>query len=256
MKPERFAPLSADDAAYLLQEAGRFEPDWMLVLPYVPDEKRAAWLALLGFFAEVMTIPARVSNPVLGAIRVAWWREALGEVFGEGVPRKHPVVLALAATISAAPAIRSHLEGVLDAIEPFLEPGEDTDFTLALQQRLTLYGSITHAFEQLEGRDPTRGEALALHALAQIKDDASAAATAEGPEPIKRRFARALVANPDLKDALRDRINAFKRESGSNQPLAALPFTLVRAKGDDVRTVTNPLLQRLLLFKAVLTGSF
>ncbi len=256
MTPERFAPLAADDAAYLLQEARRFEPDWMLVLPYVPEEKRAAWLALLGFFAEVLTIPDRVSNPVLGAIRVAWWREALAEVYGEGPPRKHPVVLALAATISAALSIRPHLEGVLEAIEPFLEPGEDTDFDLALQRRLALYAPITQTFDVLEGRDPSRGEALALHALAQIQEDASAAATAEGPEPIKRRFARALVANPDLKGALQDQIKAFKRESCGNQPLAALPFTLVRVRGAEVRTVRHPLLQRLLLFKAVLTGSF
>ncbi|MEM0930246.1 MAG: squalene/phytoene synthase family protein [Pseudomonadota bacterium] len=256
MKPERFAPLSADDVAYLWAEVERFEPDWLLILPYVPDDVRGAWLALLGLFAEVLTIPSRVSNPVLGAIRVAWWREAIGEVYGEGQPRKHPVVLSLALTISERPDLRSRLENALGAIEPFLEPGDDRDFQAAFARRLVLYGAIAQAFAHLEGAETTGGEALALHALARVKPDANAAATAEGPEPIARRFARALAAKPEIAQQLHGRITAFRRQAAKNQPLINAPFVLVRSKAGASRTVHNPLLQRLLLFKFVLTGRF
>ncbi|MEO1656806.1 MAG: squalene/phytoene synthase family protein [Pseudomonadota bacterium] len=256
MTPERFAPLSPDDAAYLLGEAERFEPDWLLVLPYVPTEVRGAWLALLGFFAEALTIPDRVSNPMLGAIRLAWWREAVGEVYGEGVPRKHPVVLALTATVSERPAIRPFLENALGAIEPFLEPGDDTDLEAAISRRVSLYGAIAGAFGVLDGSDNPGGEALTYHALAKVTADPSAAATAEGPEPMARRFARALAAKPDLAFSLNERILAFRRESGKGQPLAALPFALVRSRRRHAQRALNPLLQRLLVFKAVLTGSY
>ncbi|MEO1040833.1 MAG: squalene/phytoene synthase family protein [Pseudomonadota bacterium] len=256
MAPDRFSPLSPDDAAYVWAEVERFEPHWLLVLPYVAEDRRGAWLALLGFFAEALTIPGRVSNPMLGAIRVAWWREAIGEVYGDGPPRKHPVVTALAASVSDRSVIRPFLEKALDALAPFLEPGDDHDIDVALTTRFVLYGAMAGALGELDGTEASDGEALAFHALAAIQPDPSAAATAEGPEPIHRRFARGIAAHPTMQADLAERVAAFRQQARRGQPLSAAPFALVRGTKRKVSVAQNPLIQRFLIFRAVLTGSF
>lgn len=254
MRPDQLSPLAADDAAYVLAEVERFEPHWLLILPYVPRDIRGAWLAVLGFFAEILTIPSRVSNPVLGSIRVAWWREAIGEVYGEGPARQHPAVLALVASVAERSFIRPHLDQALDALAPFLEPGDDQDLGDALTKRSALYGAMAAALDELDGREPTSGDALTFHALAQIKADPTASATAEGPEPIARRFARALAARPEMRDELVQRLSSFRCQPSQSQPLSAAPLALVRTTKRQAHVVQNPFLQRLLIFRAVLSG--
>jgi phytoene synthase len=63
---------------------------------FVADERlRADLIALYAFEAELMAIPARVTQPLLAEMRYVWWREQLDGVFA-GVARKgHPVLEAL-----------------------------------------------------------------------------------------------------------------------------------------------------------------
>ncbi len=60
------------------------------------DERlRADLIALYAFEAELMAIPARVTQPLLAEMRYVWWREQMDGVFA-GVARKgHPVLEAL-----------------------------------------------------------------------------------------------------------------------------------------------------------------
>jgi phytoene synthase len=63
---------------------------------FVADERpRADLIALYAFEAELMAIPARVTQPMLAEMRYVWWREQMDGVFA-GVARKgHPVLEAL-----------------------------------------------------------------------------------------------------------------------------------------------------------------
>jgi len=63
---------------------------------FVADERlRADLIVLYAFEAELMAVPARVTQPLLAEMRYVWWREQLDGVFA-GVARKgHPVLEAL-----------------------------------------------------------------------------------------------------------------------------------------------------------------
>lgn len=66
---------------------------------FAPEPERGALIALAAFNLEIARIRESVSEPMLGEIRLQWWREAL-EGIGAGAPRRHSVVLALADAVS------------------------------------------------------------------------------------------------------------------------------------------------------------
>jgi len=65
---------------------------------FAPAGKRADLFALYAFAAEIERIPARVSDPTLGEIRLTWWADALKRTLGEGAAES-PALTALAAAI-------------------------------------------------------------------------------------------------------------------------------------------------------------
>ncbi|MEL6211398.1 MAG: squalene/phytoene synthase family protein [Pseudomonadota bacterium] len=247
--------MQSQDETYALDAVRARNQERALAFAFAPAARRRALFAVAAFDTELEKTAETVSEPMLGQIRLAWWREAVGEVYGDGVPRKHPLVLALASTISRWPDIRTFVENTLDAVEPFLEPGDDSDLDQALATRMALYTAVAGALGVLEGRSDAHGAPLALHALAKIAPDPNAAATAGGPEPIARRFARALAAHPPMAGELSRRIRAFRQVGSNNPPLASAPLSLVRLHKNEVQVVRHPFFQRLLIFKTVLSGS-
>jgi phytoene/squalene synthetase len=91
------------DAAFCAGEVRRHDPDRFLAALFAPSAVRERLLALYAFDGEIARIPGMVSEPILGDIRLQWWREAL-EAAMAGSPPAHPVIRSL------LPAIR---EGVL-----------------------------------------------------------------------------------------------------------------------------------------------
>ena len=72
-------------------------------------------IALYAFDDELARIPAAVTEPLLGEIRLTWWREALDEIF-EGRPvRRHPATQALAEAVGRRKLARQPLEAMIDA---------------------------------------------------------------------------------------------------------------------------------------------
>ena len=74
-----------------------------LAIQLAPAAARPALYGLTAFAAELGRIAESVSEPLLGHIRLAWWREALEEIAAGGPPRQHPLVAALAAVHAAYP---------------------------------------------------------------------------------------------------------------------------------------------------------
>jgi phytoene synthase len=83
---------------------------------FVADEQRRADLiALYAFEAELMAIPARVTQPMLAEMRYVWWREQMDGVFA-GVARKgHPVLEALTAVVSRHGLDRAPFDALIEA---------------------------------------------------------------------------------------------------------------------------------------------
>jgi NADH dehydrogenase [ubiquinone] 1 alpha subcomplex assembly factor 6 len=66
-----------------------------LALLYAPRHKRESLLALAMFNVELARIRDSVSEPMIGEVRLAWWREAAADLYA-GTVRKHEVLAALA----------------------------------------------------------------------------------------------------------------------------------------------------------------
>ncbi|MEM8754623.1 MAG: squalene/phytoene synthase family protein [Pseudomonadota bacterium] len=107
MTPPEDARLAA------LAEEG--DPQRAYVLRLAAPEAQDRLRALIAFDAELARIPITVSEPMLGEIRLAWWREALEDLFERGAARGHEALQALAATKDAAGWDRALLDGMIDA---------------------------------------------------------------------------------------------------------------------------------------------
>ena len=102
----------------------RADPDRWLASRFVADgEARADLIALYAFNNEIARAPAVASQPLIGEMRLAWWREALEEM-SEGRPvRRHPVAQALAEAVRRRGLPREGLDALVDARLRDLDPG-------------------------------------------------------------------------------------------------------------------------------------
>lgn len=90
--------------------------DRWLASRFVADAAaRADLIALYAFEAELMAIPARVSQPMLAEMRYRWWADQMDGVFA-GEPRKgHPVLEALAGAVQRRGLERTPLDALIEA---------------------------------------------------------------------------------------------------------------------------------------------
>ena len=73
--------------SYCGQQARIHDPDRALSALFAPEPARGALLALLAFNAEIERVPRMVREPILGQIRLQWWRDALAAQRSSGVAR-------------------------------------------------------------------------------------------------------------------------------------------------------------------------
>ncbi|MEQ1866955.1 MAG: squalene/phytoene synthase family protein, partial [Micropepsaceae bacterium] len=92
----------------------RVDPDRYVAALFAPREKRAALMALYAFDHEVSRIAAIVREPMVGHIRLGWWREQVGAIYGGGVVLA-PVAVALADVVRAYGLPRDVFDAYLDA---------------------------------------------------------------------------------------------------------------------------------------------
>jgi NADH dehydrogenase [ubiquinone] 1 alpha subcomplex assembly factor 6 len=95
----------------------RHDPDRFLATLAAPEAVRPALWALLAFNYEIARVREMVSQPVLGQIRLQWWREALDEIYGGGPVRRHEVATPLSEALRRFPVRRAHLDALIDARE-------------------------------------------------------------------------------------------------------------------------------------------
>ena len=83
---------------YCAEQVRKQDHDRFLTVLFAPNALRADLFALYAFNQELAKIRETVSEPMLGEIRLQWWREAIDEIY-TAEPRKHEVVEALARTV-------------------------------------------------------------------------------------------------------------------------------------------------------------
>lgn len=86
--------MSESPDEYCTRELRRVDPDRWLTTLFAPDARRPGLHALYAFNAEIARAREAVSQPMIGQIRLQWWREAWEGIWNDQ-PRNHPVVMAL-----------------------------------------------------------------------------------------------------------------------------------------------------------------
>jgi len=94
--------------------------DRYLTALFAPAERRDGLMALYAFNLEVAKTAELVSEPMLGRIRLQWWRDSLESLYA-GAPRQHYVITPLARLVEAAGLPRLLFERIIDARELDLE---------------------------------------------------------------------------------------------------------------------------------------
>ena len=118
--------MSAEPRSYCAAEVRRLDRERYLAALFAPAGRREALFALYAFNLEVAKTAEVVSEPMLGEVRLQWWREALDGIFAGSV-REHPVVAALAEAVEAHDLDRARFETIVDGRAADLDPGPPAD---------------------------------------------------------------------------------------------------------------------------------
>lgn len=94
----------------------RLDRDRFLCTLFAPPERREALFALYAFNLEVARIPELVHEPILGSVRLQWWRDTVAAIY-EGRPPAHEVALALARAVASYGLTRGYFDRLLEARE-------------------------------------------------------------------------------------------------------------------------------------------
>jgi len=93
----------------------RGDPDRFLAAMAAPPEARAVLFALYAFNLEVARAPWVTAEPLIAAMRLQWWRDALDEIAAGGAVRAHEVTGPLAEAVRARGVPLAPLEGLVAA---------------------------------------------------------------------------------------------------------------------------------------------
>ena len=149
-------PAAVRDAAL------RGEPDRYLAATLAPSSQKMALAAIAAFSAELQRIPATVSQPMLGDIRLQWWRETIqGDAKGLS---GHPVADALVEAQRRHSIDRDLLMQMIDAREFDLSGGLPQDDRAMSAYFEAIEGSAFRASLKVFEVDATSADALAASA--------------------------------------------------------------------------------------------
>ena len=98
------------------------DPVPRLALAYVPRARRHDVTALWAFDGALGRAVAAAREPVLGQIRLAWWREQIASPGAPGAP--DPVLAGIATVVASGRLERAHVAALVDGWEALLVTGD------------------------------------------------------------------------------------------------------------------------------------
>ena len=130
---------------------------------FAPADKQPALLALYAFNAELAHIAAAAREPMVGQIRLQWWRDAI-ELAEPGMKTGNPIADALSAAIMAHDLPKARLAGMVAARIPEITgdpPASLQDMRVSLQGT---EGAVFELAASILGRTSEAGKEAAKHA--------------------------------------------------------------------------------------------
>src|SRR5580692_10092833 len=105
----------------------RHDRDRYQTVLFAPAARREALFALYAFNYEVARVREIVREPMLGQIRLQWWREVIDVAYGGGQVRHHEVAEPLTATIREYGLNRAYFDRLIDTREHDLSDESPAD---------------------------------------------------------------------------------------------------------------------------------
>ncbi|KAI0086519.1 Squalene/phytoene synthase [Irpex rosettiformis] len=133
-----------DPYAYCRSYVRKRDYEAFLMSHFYPNQLRDAFFALRAFYVELASIQESVSNPLIGKMRIQFWRDAV-KSFNDGRPPKHPIALALYDTSNKAKLPAYHLKRIVDARNSFSRSVGVQDAELDSQSHMTVDSLTAHA---------------------------------------------------------------------------------------------------------------
>lgn len=136
------------------EQVRRQDRDRFGTVLFAPAERREDLFGLYAFNCEVSRIREMVQEPLLGRIRLQWWRDTLQEA-GAGKTVAHPIARALGDAIARHSLSPEPFECLLAARERDMEPDPPKDLASLVSYVGATAGSLNViALEMLGIRDP------------------------------------------------------------------------------------------------------
>jgi phytoene synthase len=140
-----------NEISYCARLLRRQDPDRYLTALFAPASRREALFALYAFNLELARIRESVREPLLGRMRLQWWRETLAEV-AAGQVRAHEVAMPLAAAIAEHKLDMALLERLIDAREQDMESDPPADLAALVDYARGTSGTLTELALEVLGR--------------------------------------------------------------------------------------------------------
>lgn len=125
--------------SYCAEQVRRFDNDRFLCTLFAPPTEREAMAGLYAFNIEIARVRETVREPLLGRIRLQWWRDAIAGIFA-GAKQREPVPAALADAVARFRLSREPFDRLIDAREFDLD-----DRPPATLDDLVAYAEVTGA---------------------------------------------------------------------------------------------------------------
>jgi len=131
---------------------------------FAPEQSRESLFALYAFNYELARVHESVREPMMGRVRLQWWRDTLAEIAAGQPPRRHEVAEPLARAIRDHHLSQSTLVRMIDAREQDLLPDPPTTFTQLEDYVEATGGGLNYlALQTLAVRDGKGAASTAAH---------------------------------------------------------------------------------------------
>ena len=131
---------AATDLSYCGREVRKYDNDHFLAGLFTPADRREATFALYAFNLEIAKTREVVSEPILGQMRLQFWRDGIEAVYEDGPVPRHEVMEPLAQAARGLGLSRALFDKLIDAREADLDDTPPADLTC-----LVNYAEVTGA---------------------------------------------------------------------------------------------------------------
>ena len=109
-------------SAPTLEQLKQVDPDRCRAAMFADKQTRERLLLLYAFHYELAKVPELVSEPMIGAIRYQWWRDAVAEIYEDQPIRQHEITVPLGEMVKTYDVPRFWIDKLIDARERDLDP--------------------------------------------------------------------------------------------------------------------------------------